>query len=436
MEELLRWKDKDSRKSLIISGARQIGKTYIVREFGKRYYDTYIELNFLEQPDLKNIFAGNLDVNSLIFNLSLYRDIRSMQEGKTLILLDEIQECPQAMASLKFWTLDKRYDVIATGSALGINFSTISSYPVGHVEYMDMYALSFTEFLWANQIDDSFIETLRSFMMEKKAVPLAIHQKMAEVLQYYMIVGGMPDVVNEYITSRNIVLVDEIQKRIYRDYIADIARMAPPQIKIKAEKCYRSIPLQISGENHKFQYSVIEKKGTSAKFETSLDWLKNAFIVKDIHNLKTIDYPPELYADETNFRLYPTDIGLLMATLDLGMKKALLSEKSLEESPSHIMLGTVKGGLYEALAADLLIKNGHKQLYFYKHPKNTMEIEFLYLTEDGLIPVEIKAGRKKANSLASILENDKIPYGYKLASQNIGVSGKRITLPLYMLCFL
>ena len=436
MDALKEWNQRKNRKSLIISGARQVGKTYIVRAFANECYGSLIELNFLEQPELKEIFAGNLDTDTLLLNISVYRQTNKIIPGKTLIFLDEIQECPQAVASLKFWTMDGRYDVIASGSALSISYNNPSSYPVGYVDYFDMYALNFKEYLWANDIDERVIDALHECFLEKRPVPSAIHGRMMTLLQQYMVTGGMPEVVNALLLEKNISEADKVQRTIYRDYIADIAHMAPAAVKIKAEKCYRSIPLHLSGENHKFKYSTVASKGTASRFETSLDWIKGAFMVKEICNLKSIDYPPELYKDESNFRLYPTDIGMLIAACDPSIKKALLEEKQLEERSTNIVLGTAKGGLYEALAADFLIKNGHDQIYFYKNPKSTLEIEFFIMNDDGLIPIEIKAGKKKANSLHRILENDLIPYGYKMSSQNVGVVGKKITLPMYMLMFL
>ena len=435
-KKLNEWKASPKHKSLIIIGARQVGKTFLVDAFAAENYSSYIRLNFLEQPDLKNIFSGNLDTASLLLNISAYGMLGVPVPGKTLILLDEIQECPNAAASLKFWTQDDRYDVIATGSALGMNYTTSASWPVGYVEYMDMFALDFEEFLWAVGVSEDVIKELKTLFNERHPVPEFLHQKMLDYLRWYMVLGGMPEVITAFLENHDFAAADAVQKRIYRDYLTDIARLAPPQVKIRAEKCYRSVPLQLSGDNHKFQYSLVESKGTSSRFETSIDWIRNAYMVKEVYNLKAIAYPAELYKDESNFRLYPTDIGMLMAPFDLGTKKALLEEKTLEAPPSSIMLGTAKGGLFEALAADMLMKGNHKDLYFYKNPKNTMEIEFFIMTSSGLIPIEIKAGRKKANSLNSVLESGLVPYGYKMSSQNIGVAGKRITLPLYMLMFL
>lgn len=432
---LLDWKQKSDRKSLVISGARQIGKTYSVRAFAKEYYNSFVELNFIEHPEYKTIFEGSLDIDTLLLNLSLYVTGAKLIPEKTLILLDEVQECPQAVTSLKFWTQDKRYDVIATGSGLGMNYRQESSYPVGNVEYINMHSLDFEEFLWANGVSEDVIDKVRECFDKKVPVPHALHVKLLEYLQRYMVIGGMPEVVNTYIETYNLKNVDDVQRRLYRDYIVDIAHYAAPDIQIKAEKCYRSIPAQLTKENHKFQYSQVESKGTAPKFGNSLDWLVNAYMLMPVYNVKRIEYPLESYKEDNNFRMYPTDIGLLMAGFDFGLKKALIEDAAIEEKSTNIMLGTAKGGLYEALVADMLIKKNPDKLYFYKDTKSTMEIEFLIMNEDGVIPIEVKAGRKKANSLGQLLESGRCRYGYKLASQNVGVAGNKITLPLYMLMF-
>lgn len=432
---LLDWKIRNNRKSLVISGARQIGKTYSVRAFAKEYYDSFVELNFIEHPEYKMIFEGGLDVNTLLLNLSVYITDAKLVPGKTLILLDEVQECSEAVTSLKFWTQDDRYDVIATGSGLGMNYRQESSYPVGNVEYIDMHSLDFEEFLWANGVSTDVVDRVRECFEKRIPVPQALHVKLMEYLRRYMVIGGMPEVVNTYIETNNLKAVDEIQRRLYRDYIVDIAHFASPEIQIKAEKCYRSIPSQLMKENHKFQYSQVESKGTAPKFGNSLDWLVNAYMLKPIYNVKRIEYPLESYKEDNNFRMYKTDIGLLMAGFDFGLKKALMEDGAMEDKSTNIMLGTAKGGLYEALVADFLIKKNIEKLYFYKDIKSTMEIEFLITNADGVIPIEVKAGRKKANSLGQLLQSGRCKYGYKLASQNVGVSENKITLPLYMLMF-
>lgn len=434
INELYLWKKKEKHKSLIVYGARQVGKTFAIREFSKDY-DNFIELNFIENPEYMKIFEEGLNVDTMKINISTFISKADFIQGKTLILLDEIQECGKALQSLKFWSEDGRYDVIATGSALGMNYRQDISYPVGYVEYMDMHSLDFEEFLWANGIGDEVIDVLRKCHEKVEKVPIAIHDNIVKLLKRYMVIGGMPEVVQAYIDSKSIKTADEIQRRIYRDYMNDIAHFAPANIRIKAQNCYKSIPIQLTKDNHKFQYGIVEKKATATKYETSIEWLNAAFITKPVFLTKRIEYPLKAYADETNFRLYMTDIGMLFAGFDFSLKQLVLEDDLLEEKSLNIMLGTAKGGLYEALAADMIIKSGRQDIYFYKNVKNTAEIEFVVETEKGLLPIEIKAGRKKANSLDGVLQQDSIEKGYKLSLQNVGQVGKKVTMPIYMLMF-
>ena len=435
MTFLEKWKRNPEKKSLLISGARQVGKTFIVRRFAEANYTSFIELNFLEDPSLTDIFSGALDWKSILTNIRLVLPQQKVISGETLLFLDEIQECPQAVTALKFLTQEKSIDVIASGSALGISYKQAASFPVGAVDYLDMTSLDFEEFLWAMQIDGDVLSDVQTFFTEKKAVPPGIHRKMTEYLRQYMVIGGMPEVVQKFADTQSYLEADMIQRNIYRSYITDIAHYAPPDVKIKAEKCYKTIPLQLTKENHKFQYKTVESKGTARKFETSIDWLVNAYMAYPVCNVSAVEYPLKAHVKEDNFRIYMNDIGLLISTYDYEMKNVLLHDGMLEEKPENLVMRVAKGGLYEALAADILLKSG-KELYFYRNDAGTIELEFFFETAEGIIPVEIKAGKSSTASLNRILEIGSIPYGYKLSSQNVGVSGKKITLPLYMLMFL
>ena len=435
MRELLHWKNSPARKSLIISGARQIGKTTLVRCFAQESYASVIELNFLEDSSLKDIFSGPLDAQTIFTNIRLFRPHTKIIPNETLLFLDEVQECPDAITALKFLSQDPRFDVIATGSALGMAYKQVTSFPVGFVEYLDMYAMDFEEFLWALHVDDAVLSLIWTAFESRTPVSPAIHERMMTYLRQYMVVGGMPEVVASFSEAGDYAAADVIQRQIYRAYISDIARYAPPQIQIKAEKCYTSIPLQLTKENHKYQYKTVEERGTARKFETSIDWLINAHIAIPVNNVSAIEFPLKAYAKEDNFRLYMSDIGLLICTYPYEIKKALLEDRVQKAESSGFMLRVAKGGLYESLAADILTKQGIP-LYFFRNETGSVEIEFLIENRDGIIPIEIKAGRSSTASLNRVLEQDTIPYGYKFASQNVGVSGKKITLPLYMLMFL
>ena len=434
--ELVKWKEEKNNKCLIVSGARQVGKTFIVRAFAAQEYDSFIELNFLESPSLKKIFDGNLDIKTILTGIRLYLPEASVTEGRTLLFLDEIQECPNAVTALKFLAQNKCFDVIASGSALGMTYNRVTSYPVGYVDYIDMYALDFMEFLWAIGVDEDIIEQLRTHFREKTEVPSFLHERMMQLLRQYMAIGGMPEVVSEFTASADYAKADAIQQRIHRDYLADIARYSSPDIKLKAEKCYESIPLQLAKENHKFQYKTVEKNGNARKFETSLDWLFSAHMAYPVMNVSQVEYPLKAFSMDDSLRVYPSDIGLLTAAYGFPIKAAVLEDADFCEPSPNLLLRTAKGGLYEALAADMLIKTNHRELHFYRNEAGTVEMEFLLENEDGVIPIEIKAGRNRTRSLDNLLKKENLAYGYKFANQNVGCSGKKITMPLYMLMFI
>lgn len=437
LNSLKEWKQKEKHKSLIITGQRQIGKTYVIDKMFSNEYSSYMKINFLEEPSMKDVFSGDLDVETLKLNISLTKPGAKFVEGDTLILLDEIQECPNAIASLKFWTEDGRYDVIGMGSSLGMNYNSDISYPVGKVEYLNMYSLDFEEYLWAEGVDKDAVSKLQDYFDNVEKLPAALSDTMFKYLRKYMVLGGMPEVVNTYIETKDIHEADNIQRRLIRDYKSDIARFADPNMRIKAQECYESLPFQLTKENHKFQYSHVEPKATASKFGSSIAWLNNQLLSIQVNGLKRFDYPLEAFADKFNFRLYTTDIGMFIGMFDESLKKALLDDKNIEDKASNLILGTAKGGLYEALAADMLYKRGYEKLFFYKHEKNTSEIEFVIQKGDRIIPIEIKAGRKQANSLRNIMEqNPKLEIGYKMASVNIGKADKIISMPMFMLMFM
>lgn len=424
------WKNSRAGKCLMIRGARQVGKTYIIRYFGQQEYEAFYEINFLESPDFKKVFSGNLDVKTLMMNFSLYIPDFKILPGKTLIFFDEIQECQEAITALKFLAQDKDFDVIATGSMLGIDYNRPSSYPVGSISYLDMFSLSFSEFLAALNIKPEITEMVVESLEEKKEIPGAIHDKLMEYTRLYMVLGGMPAVLNSYLATNSLSEADKVQRDILKDYRYDIAHYASSDIKIKAEKCYFSIAEQLSKENHKFMYSVVEKGGTKRKFGSSVDWLESASLIKYVYNIGAYSFPLAANAEKDSFRIYPTDIGLLIAMYDFSIKEKLLMEKG------ENIDGNLKGGLYEALIADMLIKSDHNELYFRKNESSTFEIEFFIENEDGVVPVEVKAGRSRSRSLDNLLKRDDILYGYKLTDGNVGVAGKKITLPLYMAPFI
>lgn len=422
-DKLLAWKNSAGKKdAVLLRGVRQCGKTYIVREFGKREYKNFIEINFIERPDMQAVFSGNLDVDSMVQQIKLSMPGCQFIPGETLLFLDEIQDAPNARTSLKFWIQDGRFDCIASGSLLGIDYKNEVSIPVGYEQQLIMRTLDFEEFLWALGVEVNLKEMLAPYIDGVKRVPEAMHNSLNKYLQEYMVVGGLPEVVDTYIATKDFYQVHLLQEKILRDYQDDIAKYALNQDKIKAKQCFLSIPRQLSKENHKFQYSVVEKKATARKFTSSLDWLHNAGLIDFAYNVNSPWFPLKAYVKEDQFRVYLCDIGLLVAMYGYQLKIALLSD-ALE--------GPVKGGIYESLVADILAKRG-EELYYYKKEDSTLEIEFILERDCKLVPVEVKARKGSTRSLNELLKMDNIERGYKLTAQNTGVVEKKITLPLYM----
>lgn len=422
-DKLLAWKNSAGKKdAVLLRGVRQCGKTYIVREFGKREYKNFIEINFIERPDMQAVFSGNLDVDSMVQQIKLSMPGCQFIPGETLLFLDEIQDAPNARTSLKFWTQDGRFDCIASGSLLGIDYKNEVSIPVGYEQQLIMRTLDFEEFLWALGVEVNLKEMLAPYVDGAKRVPEAMHNSLNKYLQEYMVVGGLPEVVDTYIATKDFYQVHLLQEKILRDYQDDIAKYALNQDKIKAKQCFLSIPRQLSKKNHKFQYSVVEKKATARKFTSSLDWLHNAGLIDFAYNVNSPWFPLKAYVKEDQFRVYLCDIGLLVAMYGYQLKIALLSD-ALE--------GPAKGGIYESLVADILAKRG-EELYYYKKEDSTLEIEFILERDCKLVPVEVKARKGSTRSLNELLKMDNIERGYKLTAQNTGVVEKKITLPLYM----
>ncbi len=422
-DKLLAWKNNKGKKdAILLRGVRQCGKTYIVREFGKHEYKNFIEINFIERPDMQAVFSGNLDVDNMVQQIKLSMPGCQFIPGETLLFLDEIQDVPNARTSLKFWTQDGRFDCIASGSLLGMDYKNEVSIPVGYEQQLIMRTLDFEEFIWALGAEVNLKEMLAPYVDGAKRVPEAMHNSLNKYLQEYMVVGGLPEVVDTYIATKDFYQVHLLQEKILRDYQDDIAKYALNQDKIKAKQCFLSIPRQLSKENHKFQYSVVEKKATARKFTSSLDWLHNAGLIDFAYNVNSPWFPLKAHVKEDQFRVYLCDIGLLVAMYGYQLKIALLSD-ALE--------GPAKGGIYESLVADILAKRG-EELYYYKKEDSTLEIEFILERECKLVPVEVKARKGSTRSLNELLKMDNIERGYKLTAQNTGVVEKKITLPLYM----
>ena len=272
-----KWVDSKNKKCLIIQGARQTGKTYIVERFAEENYEEIVEINFKQIPSAMDIFSGDLTVDNMVMAMRFRFPEKKIIPGKTMIFLDEIQECQEAITSLKFWALDNRFDVIASGSLLGIDYKRASSYPVGYVDYLKMYGIDFEEFLWGMGISEDMIRNLCGYLSSKAAIPEAIHSQMMKYFRQYVAIGGMPEAVQKYIDTKDFREVDRIQRSLLQGYQYDIAHYATAEEKVKAEKCYLSLAKQLlDKENHKFQYKEVEHGGRAQKYFSSIEWLLRA----------------------------------------------------------------------------------------------------------------------------------------------------------------
>ncbi|MCL2031731.1 MAG: ATP-binding protein [Methanomassiliicoccaceae archaeon] len=426
MDTLSQWKKAKKKECLLVKGARQVGKTFIIREFAKQNYENIVELNFFSEPRYKEVFAGSLKMDEIIKRITAIDGSVRFEEGKTLLFLDEIQECGDARTALKFIAEDDRFDCIASGSMLGVAYKTTRSIPVGYERQVEMFSLDFEEFLWAMGYDDTAVGYIKEYYDKKERIPASSNDVLMERLREYAIVGGMPSVINIYNETKNFGLVQEEQERIIDSYKNDIARYLSEPEKVKATHCYESIPSQLAKENKKFQYSKVEKGARASKYENSLDWLSDAGLIKFCYRVHTPIFPLPAYRDAEHFKVYATDVGILNAMYGFEMKSQLFY---------NTLKGPAKGGVYENLIADFLIKK-KIPLYYYKPGENRQEIEFLLTEKGGIVPLEVKAGNGRTPSLDEFVERYDPQYALKLINGNLGVEGKKVTMPLYMAMFI
>lgn len=411
---------------MIIKGCRQCGKTFSVKKFAEENYENIVYLNFFENNEFLSVFSGSLEPDYIIMMLSaLMGNDASFVPNKTVLIFDEIQECPEARTSLKFFRMDNRFDVIGTGSLLGVEGygKEPKSIPVGSETVLDMYPLDFEEFLWANGISDDVIRYIKTCLIEEKPVPDALHNRFRELLLQYTVVGGMPDVVNEFIQTKQMDKVLSLQRDIIRSYEDDMIKYAPKKDKAIIRECFQSIPKQLSKENKKFQYSVVKKGSTASKFAGSLKWIEDAGIISRCYNLTAPELPLEGNAIKDIFKVYMKDTGLFVAMLEDGTQFDILSGN----------LYGYKGAIFENLIADIFSKMGRKLYYF--HKDSGLEINFVMRYKGECTLVEVKAASGNTKSAKTILKHyDKyhVKQAIKVGNYNVGCSGLILTIPQYM----
>ena len=433
---LLEWKKQSNRKPLVIKGCRQCGKTSSVMAFAKEHYQHVVYLDFHEHREYKAFFAGALDIDTLIMLISAGIKGAKFVAGKTCLVFDEIQDCPSARASLKFFKLDGRFDVICTGSLLGVNgYKTKeelkeeenASIPVGFEQIVTMYPMDFEEWLWANGIEQQHIEYLRDCLQKETPVIEGMHQRMRELLLRYVVVGGMPEAVKTFLETHNMNNVQDVQRGIVETYKSDMLKYALQEDKSRIRECFESIPAQLARENKKFTYSVIRSNARSTQYLGSLQWIEDAGIIIRCYNLNITELPLDGNADKEVFKVYMADIGLLVSMLEEGTAWSIMQGDML----------SYKGAIFENLIADILGKMGRKLYYFRKD--SGLELDFVMRYQGECCPLECKAKTGNAKSLQTVLKHQEhyhVYHAFKTGDYNIGRNGPLLTLPLYMVFLL
>jgi predicted AAA+ superfamily ATPase len=432
---LLNWKNTKSKEALLIKGARQVGKTFLVREFGKNEYESFVEINFLKNGEYKSIFSNdNLSADEIYKRISAYIPNVKFIPEKTLLFLDEIQVCAAARTAIKFLVEDGKFDIISSGSLLGLSYledddedvTEPTSLPVGYENQITMYSLDFEEYLWANGYNEEAINYLKTFYDKNMEVPKELNNKYENLFREYMIIGGMPEVVQTFINTKNFQLAYNVQGKILADYQDDISKHAKGAEKLKVRQCYESIPKQLVKEYKKFQYSVVEKGKTSKKFGGSVKWLCDSCLVNKCSNVYEAYIPLLGYEMDDQFKLYLNDTGLLCHLYGNETKLAILN---------NTLKGNIKGGIYENIISEALLKKGYK-LYYYKTSNSTLEIEFIIEKNGEVIPVEVKAGNDSTPSLNNFINKYNPSITYKLINGNVGIVDNKKTIPHYMILFI
>ena len=425
---LLEWKNQANRKPLIVKGARQIGKTASISAFANANYQSVISINFVEQKKFKNIFNDGYEVDTIIKNISLLDPSLKFIPNNTLFFFDELQECPSCATSLKFFKQDGRYDVICSGSLMGINYHEIESNSVGYKEDYEMHSMDFEEFLWAKGYTDEFIENLYQHMRETNPFSALELDTLFDIFCEYMTLGGMPDVVNTFIQNKNFSGTLAIQHQLLHDYEEDITKYAIGLDKAKVKNIYNHISVFLAKENKRFQISKIARNARNREYIGTVDWLADAGIVNPCYCLADVELPLKGNYDPKLYKVYFKDTGLLIASLD---------EEAQEDLRANRNFGTYKGAIYENIVGDMLVKQGY-DLFYFKQDSPAIEMDFFVRDKDSLIPVEVKANDGATASLRKLIEGEKytdIKFGIKLGYKNIGFNGQFYTFP-YFLTFL
>ncbi len=418
------WKANPNRKPLIVKGSRQIGKTESICRFGEQSYENVININFVEEPKYKMITTDGYKAADIIKNISLIDPSKHFVSGKTLIIFDEIQEFPDIATSLKFFKLDGRFDVICSGSMLGINYKKIESNSVGYKTDYEMCSMDFEEFLWAKGYNDEFVADILNHM--KTLTPFSDLELnvLNSLFLDFCILGGMPAVVREYIEKNTFEDSLDIQRQLIADYKEDIRKYAEGMDQARILNVFNQIPPQLAKENKKFQISKVASGARFKDYRGCIEWLADSGVINVCYQLNFPELPLKGNFDETKYKIYFADSGLLVAMLD---------EEAQDDLRANKNLGVYKGALFENIVGEALVKSG-QPLYYYKRENSTLEEDFFVRTASNLIPVEVKATNGRSKSLRTLIESkyyQDIKYGIKLANTNIGYSDNIYTFPYF-----
>lgn len=426
---LVNWKSNPDRKPLIVKGARQIGKTESIRSFGAGNYASVIEINFALQKKFRAIFDDGYEVETIIKNITLIAPDWQFIPGNTLIFFDELQKCPDCATALKSFNQDRRYDVICSGSLMGIYYEEIESNAVGNKDDYDMFSMDFEEFLWAKGYSEEQVEDLYTHMKTLTPFSELELQTMMGHFRDYMTIGGMPEVVKMFIDNGHFGGTLELLRQLLRDYEEDITKYAKASDKAKILAVYRHISTFLAKSSKKFQISKIAHGARSREYIGAVEWLENAGVINTCYCLAHVELPLKGNYDSGTYKIYYHDTGLLIASLD---------EEAQEDLRIGKNFGTYKGAIYENVVGEMLRKSGYGQLYYYKKDSPALEMDFFVRDADSLVPVEVKAKDGATASLHHLIDwpsCEDVRYGIKLGYKNIGWGGKYYTFP-YFLAFL
>ena len=418
------WKNNHSRKPLIVKGARQIGKTESILHFAHENYENVVYINFVLDKKYTTIVNDGYDVETVVKNITLINPSTKFIPDKTLIVFDEIQEYPDIATTLKPFNLYGKYDVICSGSMLGINYKKIHSNSVGSKTDYEMFSMDFEEFLWAKGYEDTAINSILEHMISLTPFSETEVSVYKSLFLDYCVLGGMPDVIKGYIKTGTFSQSLEIQGQIRLDYEEDVRKYAEGLDQAKIISVYRSIPAQLAKENKKFQFSIIDKKARSREYTGCIEWLIDAGVVTECNCLNYPELPLKGNVDNSKYKLYYPDTGLLISTLD---------EEAQEDLRVNKNLGVYKGALYENFVAEAFVKQG-LGLFYYKKDNSTLEEDFFVRSKNELIPVEVKSNNDSSKSLNALIKNDRyadIKHGIKLGDFNIGYTNNIYTFPYF-----